>query len=177
MTAPAASAGNRAWLRAAIALAVVIVLGGGLLLVDSDNRYLWLKAFHIVAVIAWMAGLLYLPRLFIYHFETQPGSQASDLFVVMERRLVKIIMNPAMMIAWLLGLYLAWDGFAWQGGWLHGKIACVVLLTAAHVHFSRAARAFGRGERPRSTRHWRVMNEVPALLMIAIVILVVLKGF
>src|SRR5262245_30644472 len=98
---------GKAGLRAMIALSVVIVLGGAVLAFDGDNAYSWAKAFHIIAVIAWMAGLLYLPRLFVYHHRTTAGGEASDLFKQMEFRLFRIIMNPAMMIAWILGLYLA----------------------------------------------------------------------
>lgn len=171
------SAGARVAARAATALAVFVILGGLVLLLDRDNIYGWAKALHIVAVIAWMAGLLYLPRLFIYHFETAPGSEASGLFKAMEARLFRIIMNPAMMLAWLLGLFLAWHVYAFQGGWLHAKLLLVVLMTAVHVYYGRAMRAFGRDERPKTQRHWRIVNEAPALLMIGIVLLVVLKPF
>jgi putative membrane protein len=146
-------------------------------LLDPDQAYEWIKAFHIMAIIAWMASLLYLPRLFIYHFQTQRGSEASELFKVMERRLYRIIMNPAMMLSWLAGLYMAWTVFGFHGGWLHLKLLSVVALTGVHIYFGRAVRAFHRDERPRSQRHWRILNEVPALLMIVIVIMVVLKPF
>ena len=177
MAEEASSSGNKAWLRAGIALVVFVALVALIVILDPDNLYLWIKAFHVMAVIAWMAGLLYLPRLFIYHFATKPGSEASELFKVMERRLIKIIMTPAMMLAWMLGLYLAWTVFGFQGGWLHVKLLSVVLLTGVHVYLSRAHGAFSRDERPRSQRHWRIMNEVPALLMIVIVLMVVLKPF
>jgi putative membrane protein len=177
MATEVSSSGNKAWLRAAIALLVFIVIVALIVFLDPDNLYLWIKAFHIMAVIAWMAGLLYLPRLFVYHFETSRGSESSELFKVMERRLLGIIMTPAMMLAWMLGLYLAWTVFRFQGGWLHVKLLCVVLLTGVHVHLSRAHRAFLRDERPRSQRHWRIMNELPALLLIVIVLMVVLKPF
>jgi putative membrane protein len=96
---------------------------------------------------------------------------------VMEWRLYRLIMNPAMMLAWIFGLYLAWDGFGFQGGWLHAKLLCVILLTAVHVYYGRALRQFGSGKRPRTQRFWRVANEAPALLMIVIVLMVVLKPF
>jgi putative membrane protein len=169
--------GSKAKIRAATALMIVVLIGAAILYFDAGNAYMWVKAFHVIAVIAWMAGLLYLPRLFIYHFATQPGSEASGLFKTMELRLFRLIMNPAMMITWLCGLYLAWDGFRFQGGWLHTKLLAVVLLTATHVYYGRAMRAFGRDERPRSQRFWRIMNEAPALLMIVIVLMVVLKPF
>jgi putative membrane protein len=177
MASPIGTSGSRAWIRAATALSVFVIVVVLIVILDPDNLYLWIKAFHVIAVISWMAGLLYLPRLFIYHFDTSPGSESSELFKVMERRLLKIIMNPAMMLAWIFGLYLAWDAFRFQGGWLHVKLLSVVLLTAVHVYYSRAYRAFEREERPRSQRHWRIMNEAPALLMILIVLMVVLKPF
>lgn len=171
------SSGNKAWLRAGIALGVFVAVIALVVRLDPDDLYLWIKAFHIMAVIAWMAGLLYLPRLFVYHFDTRPGSESSELFKVMEGRLLKIIMTPAMMLAWLLGLYMAWTVFGFHGGWLHIKLLSVALLTGIHVYLSRAHRAFAHDERPKSQRHWRMMNEVPALLMIVIVLMVVLKPF
>ncbi|MBL0374151.1 protoporphyrinogen oxidase HemJ [Rhizobium sp. KVB221] len=170
-------AGSRAWLRATVALIVFGVICAAVLYADADRAYLWAKALHIIAVIAWMAGLLYLPRLFIYHFDTEPGSTTSELFKVMEKRLLRIIMNPAMVIAWCFGLYLAWSAFEFKGGWLHIKLLAVVLLSAVHMHYASAVRAFGRDERPRTQRYWRIMNEAPALLMIVIVLMVVLKPF
>ncbi|MDB5523493.1 MAG: hypothetical protein JWM58_1256 [Rhizobium sp.] len=177
MRAEQLSSGSKAWVRAGTTLSVFVIVIALVVILDPDNLFLWIKAFHIIAVIAWMAGLLYLPRLFIYHFETRPGSESSELFKVMERRLLKIIMNPAMMLTWVLGLYMAWSAFAFQGGWLHAKLLLVVLLTGVHVYYSRAQRAFLRDERPKSQRHWRIMNEAPAVLMIAIVLIVVLKPF
>ena len=171
------SSGSRAWFRAGITVAVFVMIIVAIVVLDPDNLYLWIKAFHVVAVISWMAGMLYLPRLFVYHFATKAGSETSELFKVMERRLLKIIMGPAMMLTWVLGLYLAWDIFRFQGGWLHVKLLCVVLLTAVHVYYSRAHRAFVRDERPKTQRHWRIMNEAPALLLIVIVLMVVLKPF
>ncbi|WP_206531620.1 protoporphyrinogen oxidase HemJ [Affinirhizobium pseudoryzae] len=169
--------GNKAALRAAVALAVFLGLLGGIYLLRPDDLYLWLKAFHVIAVIAWMAGLFYLPRLFIYHTDAPVGSEQSETFKVMERRLLKVIMNPAMMISWALGLYLAYDGFRFQGGWLHAKILLVVLLTLAHMHQSRAVRQFGVDGPRQSARYWRMMNEVPTILMMLIVILVIVKPF
>lgn len=177
MNSPASPSGSKAWIRAGTALSIFVIVIALILILDPDNLYLWIKAFHIVSVIAWMAGLLYLPRLFIYHFDVAPGSEASELFKVMEGRLLRIIMNPAMMLSWALGLYLAWTAFAFQGGWLHVKLLSVVLLTGVHVYYGRAWRAFQRDERPASQRHWRIANEAPALLMIVIVLMVVLKPF
>jgi putative membrane protein len=169
--------GRNSWKKAAVALGVFLAIAGSVFLFAADNVYLWFKAFHIMAVIAWMAGLFYLPRLFIYHFDVPPGSESSELFKVMERRLYSIIMNPAMMIAWAFGLYVAWTSFGMMGGWLHAKLAFVVVLTGVHVYYGRAVQAFARDERPKSQRHWRIMNEAPALLMIVIVLLVILKPF
>ncbi|MFD1747214.1 protoporphyrinogen oxidase HemJ [Rhizobium helianthi] len=169
--------GKKAAARAATALAGFLLLLGSLYALRPDEFYLWAKAFHVIAVIAWMAGLFYMPRLFVYHTDADVGSQQSETFKVMERRLLKVIMNPAMMISWSLGLYLAWEGFAFQGGWLHAKISLVVLLTLAHVHQSRAVRQFAKDGPRKSARYWRMMNEIPTILMMLIVILVIVKPF
>jgi len=163
--------------RAHFALVFFALMAVGLFAWNPDNLYLWIKALHIIAVISWMAGLLYLPRLFIYHTDAPVGSVQSETFKVMEQRLIRLIMNPAMMITWVLGLYLAWSVYGFSGGWLHAKIALVIALTVTHVYFSRSAKAFGRDENRRPARHWRLMNEVPTVLMIVIVILVVVKPF
>jgi putative membrane protein len=168
--------GAKSGLRAAIAL-VVFVAGAIAVNVLSDNAYLWFKALHIMAVIAWMAGLLYLPRLFIYHHEKAPGSDASETFKTMETRLYRFIMNPAMMLSWILGFILVWHGQWFDAAWLHAKFVAVLAMTGMHVYYGFALRAFGRDQRPRTTRHWRMVNEVPALLMVIIVLLVVLKPF
>lgn len=174
MSAP--DAGARSGLRAGIALGVFLCAAAAIYLV-SDRAYDWFRGLHIMAVIAWMAGLFYLPRLFIYHHDKAPGSDSSETFKVMEVRLYRYIMNPSMMIAWAFGLFIAWDGQWFSSGWLHAKLLAVALMTAAHVYFGRAVRAFGRDERPLTGPRWRMLNEVPALLMIAIVLLVVLKPF
>ena len=144
---------------------------------DPADLYLWIKALHIIAVMSWMAALPYMPRLFIYHTDAEIGSQQSETFKMMEQRLLKVIMNPAMMISWGLGLYLAWSVYGFQGGWLHAKLLFVVLLTGVHVMFSRSVRAFAENRNKRSARYWRLMNEAPTLLMIAIVIMAVVKPF
>lgn len=169
--------GQKAASRAAVALCVFLGIFLAIYWLQPDDFLLYVKAFHVIAVIAWMAGLLYLPRLFIYHSEAEPGSPQSETFKVMERRLLKIIMNPAMMITWVLGLFLAWRTFEFQGGWLHAKITLVVLLTVVHVVFSRAVRSLSADGPRRSARYWRMMNELPTVLMILIVILVVVKPF
>lgn len=139
--------------------------------------YEWIKAFHVMAVIAWMAGMLYLPRLMVYHAEAQTGSIQSETFKIMERRLLKGIINPAMIATWVLGLYLAWAGFGFKGGWLHGKILLVVLLSGIHGFLVGRVRDFANDRNTRSARFYRIINEVPAVLMVAIVILVIVKPF
>ena len=139
--------------------------------------YEWIKALHVIAVIAWMAGLLYLPRLFVYHCEAEIGSKQSETFKVMERRLLKAIMNPAMIVAWLAGLYLAWSGHWFSSGWLHGKLALVIVLSGVHGFFSRCVKDFAADRNTRSQKFYRIINEVTTILMIGIVILVVVKPF
>jgi protoporphyrinogen IX oxidase len=139
--------------------------------------YLWIKAFHVIAVIAWMAGMLYLPRLFVYHCDAEKGSVQSETFKVMERRLLKAIINPAMIVAWVLGLYLAWDGGWFRSGWLHGKLALVLGLSAVHGLYARWVRDFAADRNTRPARFYRGWNEVPTLLLVGIVILVIVKPF
>ena len=139
--------------------------------------YDWLKAFHVVAVIAWMAGMLYLPRLFVYHCDAPPGSAQSETFKVMERRLLKAIMNPAMIATWVLGLGLAWSGGLWTQGWLHAKLALVLVLSGVHGACAGMVRRFAADRNQKSARYYRVLNEVPTVLMIGIVILVIVKPF
>ena len=139
--------------------------------------YLWIKALHIIAVIAWMAGMLYLPRLMVYHTMAQPGSETSETFKVMERRLLKAIINPAMVVTWLAGLYLAWSGGWFADPWFHAKLTLVLILSGVHGMMSRWVKDFAADRNTRSTRYYRIANEVPTVLMIGIVILVVLKPF
>ena len=139
--------------------------------------YEWIKALHIISVIAWMAGMLYLPRLFVYHCEAETGSKQSETFKVMERRLLKAIINPAMILTWLFGLYLAWAGHWFTAHWLHGKLALVLILSGIHGVFTRWVRDFGNDRNTRSQKFYRIINEVPTVLMIMIVILVVVKPF
>jgi len=139
--------------------------------------YEWLKALHIVAVIAWMAGMLYLPRLFVYHAEVPAGSERSEMLKVMERRLLKAIINPAMIAVWILGVTLAWMSGFYAAPWLWLKFALVLVLSAVHGHLAKAVRLFAQDRNERSSRYWRILNEVPTALMIAIVLLVVLKPF
>jgi putative membrane protein len=136
-----------------------------------------LKALHIIAVIAWMAGLLYLPRLFVYHADVEKGSAQSELFKIMERRLMRGIMLPSMIFVWLFGLVLAVQGNWFQFGWLHAKLALVVVLTVVHALYSRWRKDFAADRNTHSARFYRWWNEVPTVLMVVIVFLVVLKPF
>lgn len=163
--------------RAIIALAMTALATAAVILAGGPAAYLWIKAVHVIAVISWMAGMLYLPRLFIYHCDAPKGSEQSETFKVMERRLLRLIMNPAMVIAWALGLWLAWTGGWFHSGWFHVKLAAALALSGVHGYFSAAVRAFAEDRNTRSPRVWRIMNEVPTLLMIAIVILVIVKPF
>jgi putative membrane protein len=144
--------------------------------------YDWIKAFHIIAVIAWMAGMLYLPRLFVYHCAAEKGSLQSETFKVMERRLLRAIMSPAMIATWLFGLWLGWNGpdsrFGWfASGWLGSKLVLVLALTAMHGLCARWVKDFAADNNRHTQRFYRIINEVPTVLMIGIVILVVVKPF
>lgn len=139
--------------------------------------YPWIKALHVIAVIAWMAGMLYLPRLFVYHCAAAPGSTESETFKVMERRLLRMIINPAMIATWLLGLWLAWAGGWYRAGWLETKVVLVVVLSGVHGLFARYVRDFAADRNRRSQQFYRMINELPTVLMIAIVILVIVKPF
>jgi len=139
--------------------------------------YDWLKALHVIAIIAWMAGMLYLPRLFVYHAEAPKGSIQSETFKIMERRLLKAIINPAMIVTWVLGLVLVWQGAWWTAGWLHGKLLLVVILSGLHGIYARRLKEFAADRNTRPARYYRILNEVPTVLMIGIVILVIVKPF
>src|SRR4051794_37706785 len=139
--------------------------------------YEWIKALHVIAVISWMAGMLYLPRLFVYHCEAEIGSKQSETFKVMERRLLKAIINPAMIITWLAGLYLAWSGHWFTSGWWIVKFMLVLVLSGVHGFFSRMVKDFAADRNTRDQKFYRIINEVPTVLMIVIVILVVVKPF
>ncbi|PSJ56415.1 protoporphyrinogen oxidase HemJ [Kumtagia ephedrae] len=160
-----------------MALVLFAVAAGLLFLLDPVDLSLWIKAAHVIAVISWMAGMLYLPRLFVYHAGAEPGSVQSETFKVMERRLYRLIINPAMIATWVFGLWLAWSQFGFMGGWLHAKIALVVAMSAVHGYLGGALRRFAEDRNEKPARHWRIVNEVPTVLMIVIVILVVVKPF
>jgi putative membrane protein len=164
-------------IRMAGGLAITAALVALLFVLAPSGLYPWIKALHIIAVIAWMAGMLYLPRLFVYHCEAEPGSRQSETFKVMERRLLRAIINPAMIATWVFGLWLAWDAGFFSDPWLHAKLALVVAMSAVHGYFARCVRAFAADRNARPQRFYRMLNEVPTLLMIVIVILVVVKPF
>lgn len=141
--------------------------------------YPWVKALHIISVVAWMAGLLYLPRLFVYHAAATPGSETSETFKVMERRLLGAIMNPAMIATYLFGILLALTPGVvdWRDGWIYTKLALVIALTAMHYACARWRRDFAGDRNRHPARFYRIANEVPTLILIAIVILVVVQPF
>jgi putative membrane protein len=144
--------------------------------------YNWLLALHIIAVIAWMAGMLYLPRLYVYHAKAlqegaTKGSELSETFKVMERRLLRGIINPAMIAAWILGLTLATLGDHWGESWFHGKLLWLVGMQLIHAAYARWRKAFANDANTHSDRFYRFMNEVPTVIMIVIVVLAVVKPF
>jgi putative membrane protein len=139
--------------------------------------YPWLKALHVISVIAWMAGIFYLPRLFVYHAEAAPGSEKSETFKVMERRLLKAIMNPAMIATWVFGILVAFAGGWWAAPWLHAKLVLVLAMSGFHGWLARCRRDFAADRNRYPSRTYRIANEVPTLLMILIVILAVVKPF
>jgi putative membrane protein len=140
--------------------------------------YPWLKAFHILAVIAWMAAMLYLPRLFVYHMGAAPGGELDTTLRLQERRLLRVIMTPSMIAVWILGLLMVSANPALAHfGWLQVKLFLVLVMSGIHGFYVSAQRKFAAGGRPRSERFWRIMNEVPFVLLIAIVILAVVKPF
>jgi len=139
--------------------------------------YLWLKGFHIVAVIAWMAGMLYLPRLFVYHCAAAAGSPQSETFKVMERRLLKAIINPAMILTWLLGIALVWQGGWFAATWFHIKLTLVVVMSVLHGFLARWVKDFAADRNRHTAKFYRIVNEIPTVLMIAIVLLATVKPF
>ncbi len=142
------------------------------------SHYDWLRAIHLIAVMSWMAGMLYLPRLFVYHVDVKKGSTQSETFKVMERRLLKFIINPAMIVTWLAGLSLLYANPALLSeGWMHAKLLFVVLMSAAHGVFARHTRKFANDANTRSAKYFRIWNEVPTVLMILIVIMAVVEPF
>src|SRR5499427_3978433 len=159
------------WTRAIVAIGIVAALVIALLVWSPSGLYPWLKAFHVMGVISWMAGMLYLPRLFVYHCSAEAGSRQSETFKVMERRLLRGIINPAMVVSWALGLWLIYDGGWISAHWLHVKLALVVALSGLHGMLARWTADFAADRNRHSERFYRIINEVPAVLMIGIVIM------
>lgn len=143
------------------------------------QHYIWIKALHVIAVISWMAGMLYLPRLYVYHAQADAGSELSETLKIMERKLLRIIINPAMIITWILGLAMisANHSLMTSGGWLHAKLACVIGLQIFHAFLSRWRKAFLKDQNKHTPGFFRKVNEIPTVLMIIIVIMVVVKPF
>lgn len=140
--------------------------------------YLWIKSAHLIMVIAWMAGMMYLPRLFVYQHQSEKGGEAERYFIQMQRRLLKGIINPSMALVWVLGiLMLIANPAMLSQGWFHVKLALVVAISAIHGFYAAARRKFEKGERPRTEKFWRIMNEVPFLAMMVIVVMVIVKPF
>lgn len=161
--------------RTVVFLGITAALVIALVLWLPSGSYLWIKAIHIMAVISWMAGMFYLPRLFVYHCGAEPGSRQSETFKVMERRLLTQIINPAMVVSWALGLWLAWDHGLYAVGWFQAKLVLVLLLSTLHGYLVHCVRQFALDRNQRSHVFYRIINEVPTVLMIGIVLLTVLK--
>jgi putative membrane protein len=160
-----------------VALALTTFVLVVVMLAFGDAAYMWLKAAHVIAVISWMAGMLYLPRLFVYHAEAKPGSELAETLKVMEQRLLRVIIDPAMGLTWALGLWLAWRGGFLTSGWFHAKLTFVILLSGFHGYLSASVRRFAEDANTVPVGRWRLLNEVPAVLMILIVVLVIVKPF
>lgn len=139
--------------------------------------YEWMKALHVIAVICWMAVLLYLPRLYVYHSGVEAGSDTSEKFKIMERRLLRAIGNPSMIATWGFGLYIAHDAGWFSDGWFHAKASLVILLTGFHMYLAKLRKDFEADRNTRTEKFFRWINEIPTVLMIAIVILVIVKPF
>lgn len=168
------------WTRAIVGVAIVFVVLWVMFHVnlnDYPDAFLWIKAIHVIAIICWMAGMLYLPRLFVYHCRADNNPFMSNTFKIMERRLLRAIINPAMVISWITGLYMAWDVYQFHGGWLHLKLAAVIFLSAFHGFLSYSVRQFAEDKNRFSERSWRILNEVPTIFMIVAVIMVIVKPF
>lgn len=142
------------------------------------DLYSWILVLHVLSIIAWMAGMFYLPRLYVYHADAAIGSELSETFKVMERRLLRGIINPAMIAAWIFGLWLLYLQPAWlEQGWMHLKLAAVIGMSTAHGFFARWRKTFERDENVRPARFYRIANEVPTVFLIIIVISVIVKPF
>lgn len=142
------------------------------------EHYLWLKSLHIIAMVAWMAGMFYLPRLFVYHVNAAKDGELSETLKVMERRLLRIIINPAMSFTWIFGLLLLWaNPSLMQEGWIHVKLTAVLLLSALHGLLARHRKQFLKDANVHTERYYQILNEVPTVLLILIVVMVVVRPF
>lgn len=175
--ATSASEGRKARRKAFISITIVLLAAAAAWWFEPVWLYEWIKVLHVVAVISWMVGLFYLPRLFVYHADAGQDGEPASTFVIMEQRLLKVIMGPAMMVSWAAGLWLAWSAFGFSGWWLWLKIAGVVGLTGFHVFLSRSAKRFAVGENRLTARQWRMANEIPTVLMVLVIIMVIIKPF
>jgi putative membrane protein len=147
-------------------------------LAPGSTGYLVVQALHIIAVIFWMAGMLYLPRLFVYHHISEPGGELEGALLIQERNLLGIIMNPALIAVWVFALIMvASNSSLWTSGWFHAKLLLVLAVSGIHGFYAASARKFAGGERPRSEKFWRLMNEAPAIAAVLIVVLAVVKPF
>jgi len=169
--------GRTTTVRAVVSVVIAAGLLAALLVLWPPQLYRWMLALHIMAVIAWMAGMFYLPRLFVYHCGAEIGSRQSETFKVMEQRLLRQIINPAMVVAWAAGLWLIWAGGLILAGWLQAKLVLVVMLSGLHGMLSAHVRAFAADRNTHSHVYYRVINEIPTVLMIGIVILAIVKPF
>lgn len=143
-----------------------------------EEYFLWYKVIHIVAVISWMAGLLYMPRLFAYHTRAKPGSEMDENFKIMEERLLRVIMNPAMVVTYIFGIVIAYIyGLQALGIWFHVKFSAVIGLSIFHGFLAKWRKEFVRGENKKTENFFRAVNEVPTVLMVLIVVMVVVKPF
>jgi putative membrane protein len=168
---------KKRWIRAIVGVATTAAVVIALVMWRPSGLYPWFKAFHVIAVMSWMAGMLYLPRLFVYHCGAEKGSRQSETFKVMERRLLRGIINPAMVMSWALGLWIVYDGGWISAHWLHVKLLLVVALSAVHGLLARWTNDFAADRNRHSERFYRIVNEVPAVLMVGIVIMAVIKPF
>jgi protoporphyrinogen IX oxidase len=168
---------KKRWIRAIVGVTTTAALVIILVIWHPSSLYPWFKAFHVIAVMSWMAGMLYLPRLFVYHCQAEKGSRQSETFKLMERRLLRGIINPAMVVSWGLGLWMVYDGGWISAHWLHLKLLLVVGLSAIHGMLVRWTVDFAADRNRHSERFYRIVNEVPAVLMVGIVIMAVIKPF
>jgi protoporphyrinogen IX oxidase len=163
--------------RALVSLGLAAVLVAGLVAFLPERFYSWVLALHIMAVISWMAGMFYLPRLFVYHCGAEPGSKQSETFKVMEHRLLTQIINPAMIVTWAAGVWLIWAHGLISAGWMQAKLVLVLLLSGFHGMLAAYVRDFAADRNRHGERYYRIVNEVPTVLMIGIVILAIVKPF